>query len=42
MKQIALAFHNWMIKNRWQLHSSGQYYYVNDGTWQPAEPNTYK
>lgn len=40
MRQIALAFHNWMIKNKWQLHSSGQYYFVDDGTWPTNKTKT--
>ena len=28
-RHIVLAFHNWMIKECWHLHSSGEYYYQN-------------
>ena len=42
MRQIALAFHKWMIKNKWKLHSSGEYYFVDDGQWPPNKILTEK
>jgi hypothetical protein len=36
-RNIALAFHNWMIKNRWILHLSKEYYYIDNGSWPPPK-----
>jgi hypothetical protein len=42
MRQIALAFHLWMIKNGWQEHSSKEYWYRSKDShqWPPDETVT--
>lgn len=33
---ILLAFHKWMIKSGWKLHSSGEYWFRGD-EWPPKQ-----
>lgn len=41
---VVIAFHEWMIKENWKKHSSGEYYYRNgprnDNQWPPKETAT--
>ncbi len=38
-RQLALAFHEWMLKQGWTKHSSGEYWYKskNQHQWPPDE-----
>ncbi len=40
MRNIAMAFHKWMLKNKWEEHSSREYYFKDNGSWPPAETKT--
>src|SRR6478735_12491516 len=42
VREEAEGFHNWMTKYKWQMHSSNQYYYMQDypGQWPVPIQNT--